>query len=106
MGNVHILPGVQLPPTDAPPPTMTAAELYGITGYLRPFEQLKILHGRGFTRAWRAPTNGHVILERSHYEAVTRGQFGQPAANEQPARPAARPNRAAFKAQFGTKAGG
>lgn len=54
-------------------------------GYKRPSDQLKALHARGFVRAHCGGPGGRVILERSHYEAVTRGQFGQAAANQAPA---------------------
>lgn len=44
-----------------------------MTGYVNATKQLQVLHHRGFHRAFinRA---GRVVLERSHYEAVTRGE--------------------------------
>lgn len=64
--------------------TLTPAELVAVTGYSRPCAQLRVLHERGFVRAFIGRTG--VILERVHYEAVCRGQHGQdtrqrPAAN-------------------------
>ena len=53
---------------------LTALELQAITGYVRPLKQLEVLHQRGFTRAYRA-SNGRIILERPHYDAVCRGEF-------------------------------
>lgn len=55
-------------------------EIREITGgYTRQAEQLRVLHERGFFRA--AIVRGHLVLERSHYDAVTRAQLG-----EQPAK--------------------
>ena len=43
-------------------------------GLTQPARRLAFLHQRGFVRAYfRA---GRVCLERVHYEAVCRGQFG------------------------------
>lgn len=76
-------------------------------GYKRPGDQIRALHARGFVRAHCDGPGGRVILERGHYEAVIRGEFGHTAANEPAgAAPRAKPNRAAFLAQFGAKAGG
>lgn len=52
---------------------LSEAEIHAITGYDRATKQLEVLHRRGFTRAFinRA---GEVVLERTHYEAVTRGE--------------------------------
>lgn len=87
-------------------PTLSEDHIRRLTGGAkRPCDQLRILHALGYVRAWRLPTGGRVILERAHVDAVQRGQFGQAAANE-PAAPRAKPNRAAFLAQFGAKAGG
>ena len=36
-------------------------------------KQLHELHARGFARARRSPLSGRVVLERSHYRAVTAG---------------------------------
>lgn len=58
-------------------------QLEHMTGYVMPCKQLEVLHQRGFVRAYRNRL-GDVILERSHYDAVTRGQFGVQA----PAKPA------------------
>ena len=53
--------------------TFTDAELAEISGgYQRPADQLRVLHSRGFWRA--AILKGRLVLERSHYDAVTRGQ--------------------------------
>jgi hypothetical protein len=48
-------------------------ELAALTGYRRPCDQVRELHRQGFTRARRSPVTGRVILERSHYDAVCRG---------------------------------
>jgi len=46
-------------------------ELKEITGgYVRQADQLRVLRERGFFRA--AILRGTLVLERSHYEAVTR----------------------------------
>lgn len=57
---------------------LTADELHQLTGYRQPTAQLAELKRQGFWRARRSVTGG-VILERSHYEAVCRGEQGQPA---------------------------
>lgn len=55
--------------------TLSEAELREITGgYKRPADQLRVLHSRGFFRA--AILNGQLVLERSHYDAVTRARLG------------------------------
>lgn len=53
--------------------TLSAAEIVEITGYTQPAKQLVELQRQGF---WRARRNaaGAVVLERSHYEAVCRGE--------------------------------
>lgn len=56
---------------------LTAAELEVLTGYRQHAAQLAELKRQGFWRARRSVTGG-VILERSHYEAVCRGEQGQP----------------------------
>lgn len=109
MGNVHSLPGGEYfqPLPVAPTLNLTPAEVKEASGgYRRPADQLKALHARGFTRAFRRNDGqGPVILERAHYDAVTRGQFGQQAANEANApRQPLPPNRAGFRAKFGKKA--
>jgi hypothetical protein len=61
---------------ETPSLVMTDAELRVITGgYVRAANQLKVLHSRGFFRA--AILRGRLILERSHYDAVTRAQLGE-----------------------------
>lgn len=56
--------------------TLDAAELEEITGgYTRQADQLRVLHDRGFYRA--AILRGHLVLERTHYDAVTRAQLGE-----------------------------
>lgn len=75
-------------------------------GYVRAADQLRELQARGFTRAY-IPKVGRkrVILERAHYEAVVRGQFGQAEATQQQTqRPAARANRAGLERLFKQKA--
>lgn len=47
-------------------------EVEAITGYERATKQLQVLHRRGFHRAY-INRLGIVVLERTHYEAVTRG---------------------------------
>lgn len=54
---------------------LTERELIEITGYTSPNQQLDVLHKRGFVRAFRS-RKGNVILERPHYQAVCRGEFG------------------------------
>jgi hypothetical protein len=44
-------------------------------GYARPADQLRVLHAHGFFRA--AVLRGQLVLERSHYDAVTRAQLGE-----------------------------
>lgn len=56
--------------------TLEPDELREITGgYARPADQLRVLHSRGFFRA--AILRGQLVLERSHYDAVTRAQLGE-----------------------------
>lgn len=64
-------------------PTIPREQIERMTGYVLPCKQLEALHQRGFVRAYRN-RRGEVILEQSHYDAVTRGQFGTQA----PAKPA------------------
>lgn len=53
--------------------TLEPDELRRITGgYERTADQLRVLHARGFHRA--QILKGVLVLERSHYDAVTRGQ--------------------------------
>ena len=48
-------------------------EIFEITGYANATKQLQVLHRRGFHRAF-INRLGSVVLERAHYEAVTRGE--------------------------------
>lgn len=52
---------------------LSPQELEDITGYELATKQLKVLRDRGFTRAF-INRRGEVVLERTHYEAVTKGQ--------------------------------
>jgi hypothetical protein len=49
-------------------------EIETLTDYKIATKQLQVLHRRGFTRAY-INRSGIVVLERSHYEAVTRGEM-------------------------------
>lgn len=52
-------------------PVLDECELVAITGgYTRQADQLRVLLARGFYRA--AILRGRLVLERSHYDAVTR----------------------------------
>lgn len=51
---------------------LSAEELYELTDYKVPALQLEVLHRRGFYRACMGRRG--VVLERSHYEAVTQGK--------------------------------
>jgi hypothetical protein len=53
--------------------TLSQAELEAITGYQQATKQLRVLHARGFLRAYIS-RKGEVVLERTHYEAVTKGE--------------------------------
>lgn len=53
--------------------TLSAEELFAITGYQRPGDQLAELHQQGFHRARRSRVTGQVILERAHYNAICAG---------------------------------
>lgn len=105
MSNVFHLPGAVL---DEPRPAglnLTEREIVDASGgYVRPAEQLRELHARGFVRAY-VPKVGrkHVVLERAHYDAVTRGQFGAPAANEAQKPAPAAPDRAGLRQFFKQK---
>lgn len=69
---------------------LSPIELVQITGgYTRQADQLRVLHERGFFRA--AILKGQLVLERSHYDAVTRAQIG--------AAPAQRPMRTSQRAK-------
>jgi Domain of unknown function (DUF4224) len=53
--------------------TLSSEELEAITGYEQPTKQLQVLHRRGFNRAF-INSKGRLVLERTHYETVTRGE--------------------------------
>lgn len=54
--------------------TLGPDELREITGgYERQADQLRVLRERGFYRA--EIRKGHLLLERSHYDSVTRAQL-------------------------------
>ena len=53
-------------------------EIEAITQYKTPTMQLDVLRRRGFYRAYIGRKG--VVLERTHYEAVSRGQDDAPAA--------------------------
>lgn len=44
-----------------------------MTGYSQSTKQLRVLHSRGFVRAY-INRRGIVVIERAHYEAVCAGQ--------------------------------
>jgi hypothetical protein len=52
---------------------LSDADVEALTGYSIATKQLQVLHRRGFHRAF-INRRGVVVLERSHYEAVTRGE--------------------------------
>ena len=54
--------------------TLSDAELLALTAYEQATKQLNVLHSRGFNRAY-INRMGNVVLERSHYEAVSRGEL-------------------------------
>lgn len=71
-------PEQPLRPVQAETLNLTAPELVEASGgYVRGADQLRALHARGFSRAWRG-AGGQVILERAHYVAVRNGTFGKP----------------------------
>lgn len=53
--------------------TLSPEEIEDLTGYQAATKQLQVLHRRGFTRAY-INRKGVVVVERTHYEAVTRGE--------------------------------
>lgn len=61
---------------------LSEEEIAALTQYAHATKQLRVLHSRGFTRAF-IDRKGKVILERAHYEAVSRGelQTGRKVAN-------------------------
>ena len=52
---------------------LSDADVEALTGYSIATKQLQVLHHRGFHRAY-INRRGQVVLERSHYEAITRGE--------------------------------
>jgi hypothetical protein len=56
---------------------LSEAEIERLTGYSRATEQVEELRRQGFSRA-RRNRLGRVVLERSHYDAVTRGEQSAP----------------------------
>ncbi len=53
--------------------TLNKSEIEAITGYVTATKQLQVLSRRGFARAY-INRKGAVVLERTHYEAVSRGE--------------------------------
>lgn len=51
---------------------LSTDDVEALTGYAIATKQLQVLHRRGFHRAF-INRLGAVVLERAHYEAVTRG---------------------------------
>ena len=56
--------------------TLSAEELFELTGYKRSTNQLAILHRRGFSRAYIGRRG--LILERVHFDAICSGQSAPP----------------------------
>lgn len=61
---------------------LSRPEIEALTGFKMPTKQLNVLHRRGFSRAYISRSG--LMLERTHYEAVTRGVFGGASAKERP----------------------
>lgn len=60
-------------------PTLSEQEVQAASGgYSKPAFQLRELHRRGFWRAYRSPLTGKVVLERPHFDAVSRGVIAAP----------------------------
>ncbi|NHK98963.1 DUF4224 domain-containing protein [Rubrivivax benzoatilyticus] len=59
-------------------------------GYVRPADQLRALHERGYHRAHRSRRTGRVVVERAHYDAVAAGHTHAPVLGGRP-RPRLRP---------------
>ena len=57
--------------------TLTTDEIYELTRYKRPSDQLAELHRQGFHRARRSQVTGDIILERAHFDAVCSGAVRQ-----------------------------
>ncbi len=55
-------------------PVLSLDEIILLTRYSRPADQLRELHARGYARAYLR--SGQVVLERPHFEAVSRGVYG------------------------------
>lgn len=53
--------------------TLSPDEIEALTGYANATKQLQVLHRRGFLRAY-INRKGMVVVNRTHYEAVTRGE--------------------------------
>lgn len=56
---------------------LTKEEIQALTGYQASTRQLEVLRRRGFHRAF-INRLGAVVLERTHYEAVSRGEDQAP----------------------------
>ena len=56
---------------------LTKEEIEALTGYQVSTKQLDVLRRRGFHRAFIS-RRGSVVLERTHYEAVSRGEDQAP----------------------------
>ena len=56
--------------------TLDKSEIHHVTGYTRAADALAELLRQGFYRARRSPSDGAVILERPHYDAVCAGAAG------------------------------
>jgi hypothetical protein len=52
---------------------LSEEELEALTGYTQATKVLRVLHSRGFLRAF-INRRGEVVLERTHYEAVSAGR--------------------------------
>jgi hypothetical protein len=72
---------------------LSSDDIEALTGYATATKQLQVLHNRGFHRAF-INHRGVLVIERSHYEAVTRGEtqptVGTKVANLSILRPQAR----------------
>jgi hypothetical protein len=54
--------------------TLSESEIVELTSYRHATKQLGVLQQRGFLRAY-INRRGAVVLERAHYEAVTKGEL-------------------------------
>lgn len=59
--------------SDAASIILSASDIEALTGDKIATKQLQVLHGRGFVRAY-INRKSVVVVERTHYEAVTRGE--------------------------------